>query len=104
MIDALGAGHYREIMGSRGTGDANLLVGVQGNAVADVVARASKVGRKAQDAGGVEAGHEDVRTALWDALETGQHGEIIRGGAAGDESRSEEHTSELQSPMYLVCR
>src|SRR5437879_7224426 len=24
--------------------------------------------------------------------------------AAGAESRSEEHTSELQSPMYLVCR
>src|SRR5437763_7357309 len=22
----------------------------------------------------------------------------------GDEQRSEEHTSELQSPMYLVCR
>src|SRR5437879_7966012 len=24
--------------------------------------------------------------------------------AHGDEDRSEEHTSELQSPMYLVCR
>src|SRR5437764_10929678 len=24
--------------------------------------------------------------------------------AAGEEVRSEEHTSELQSPMYLVCR
>src|ERR1017187_3909855 len=26
------------------------------------------------------------------------------GGAADDALRSEEHTSELQSPMYLVCR
>src|SRR5437764_15166762 len=25
-------------------------------------------------------------------------------GIAGDQQRSEEHTSELQSPMYLVCR
>src|SRR5437879_11223845 len=25
-------------------------------------------------------------------------------GGAGGEDRSEEHTSELQSPMYLVCR
>src|SRR5437763_8671744 len=25
-------------------------------------------------------------------------------GAAGRQQRSEEHTSELQSPMYLVCR
>src|SRR5437879_4858736 len=26
------------------------------------------------------------------------------GGAVRDKNRSEEHTSELQSPMYLVCR
>src|SRR5437763_12266783 len=26
------------------------------------------------------------------------------GGCPGSGSRSEEHTSELQSPMYLVCR
>src|SRR5437763_9992453 len=26
------------------------------------------------------------------------------GGRGGDQMRSEEHTSELQSPMYLVCR
>src|SRR5437879_9831001 len=25
-------------------------------------------------------------------------------GENGDERRSEEHTSELQSPMYIVCR
>src|SRR5437762_8304034 len=28
----------------------------------------------------------------------------IMGPNAGGEPRSEEHTSELQSPMYLVCR
>src|ERR1017187_205952 len=27
-----------------------------------------------------------------------------RHGKAGNAARSEEHTSELQSPMYLVCR
>src|SRR5437764_4089827 len=27
-----------------------------------------------------------------------------RGRAEGPDRRSEEHTSELQSPMYLVCR
>src|SRR5437879_7324602 len=27
-----------------------------------------------------------------------------RGGKRDSEDRSEEHTSELQSPMYLVCR
>src|ERR1017187_2108675 len=32
-------------------------------------------------------------------------GEVQRvAGRAGDDRRSEEHTSELQSPMYLVCR
>src|SRR5437762_8535477 len=31
--------------------------------------------------------------------------EIVHVGVAGERSlRSEEHTSELQSPMYLVCR
>src|SRR5437763_10623732 len=29
---------------------------------------------------------------------------ITRGALPSRESRSEEHTSELQSPMYLVCR
>src|SRR5437763_10946047 len=28
----------------------------------------------------------------------------LSGGAADRKERSEEHTSELQSPMYLVCR
>ena len=30
-----------------------------------------------------------------------QQGNVVLTGTAG---RSEEHTSELQSPMYLVCR
>src|SRR5437879_9427958 len=29
---------------------------------------------------------------------------LIRGERSGSDPRSEEHTSELQSPMYLVCR
>src|SRR5437762_9776220 len=28
----------------------------------------------------------------------------LRVGVGGERNRSEEHTSELQSPMYLVCR
>src|SRR5437764_3249246 len=31
-------------------------------------------------------------------------GEITAGAVPGPPGRSEEHTSELQSPMYLVCR
>src|SRR5437762_7264792 len=31
-------------------------------------------------------------------------GEYHAGRGAADAARSEEHTSELQSPMYLVCR
>src|SRR5437762_6930427 len=36
----------------------------------------------------------------------GRRGKTHRGdhGSATSTSRSEEHTSELQSPMYLVCR
>src|SRR5437762_3687987 len=30
--------------------------------------------------------------------------ELVGGLASGEFDRSEEHTSELQSPMYLVCR
>src|SRR5437762_4799064 len=32
------------------------------------------------------------------------HGHAHNGAAGKRASRSEEHTSELQSPMYLVCR
>src|SRR5437762_6946804 len=45
--------------------------------------------------------------ALRAAFETAR-GEFVsvalRPAAGGSELRSEEHTSELQSPMYLVCR
>src|SRR5437763_11363033 len=33
-----------------------------------------------------------------------QRGQQGRGGCHAQRPRSEEHTSELQSPMYLVCR
>src|SRR5437764_6879195 len=41
-----------------------------------------------------------------DAAVTRRAGLLPRGLAGGDagDDRSEEHTSELQSPMYLVCR
>src|SRR5437762_7011356 len=31
-------------------------------------------------------------------------GGLPKSGTGGEATRSEEHTSELQSPMYLVCR
>src|SRR3712207_6850700 len=47
-----------------------------------------------------------VRTR-WTALlatPDGAAGRVARGAAAGAFARSEEHTSELQSRQYLVCR
>src|SRR6266487_5799489 len=34
----------------------------------------------------------------------GRRGPLLRRPAAGGRPRSEEHTSELQSPVHLVCR
>src|SRR5437879_7071949 len=38
------------------------------------------------------------------SLELGLPQPLLRRGQVGRQVRSEEHTSELQSPMYLVCR
>src|SRR3712207_8808943 len=45
-----------------------------------------------------ETNHSDVHGGS----SSGRYG--LRAGADGDVSRSEEHTSELQSRQYLVCR
>src|SRR5437879_8128508 len=37
-------------------------------------------------------------------IEHAENGFFIPGNNARGKNRSEEHTSELQSPMYLVCR
>src|SRR5437763_1885827 len=52
----------------------------------------------------VEPATREVATAALDALraELEAKGVTVREGSRG--YRSEEHTSELQSPMYLVCR
>src|ERR1017187_10730315 len=54
------------------------------------------------------AGHEDYKEICEDArLEDRAHWELIVPRIyelGGQLPRSEEHTSELQSPMYLVCR
>src|SRR5437879_10866664 len=52
---------------------------------------------------------EDVNTAVWtivevDAREPGIREKPKVGLVPPRDARSEEHTSELQSPMYLVCR
>src|SRR5256885_7850853 len=44
---------------------------------------------------------QDSRVVI---LEYEVHGKILLGGAPYDNRRSEEHTSELQSPCNLVCR
>src|SRR5256885_11961932 len=56
-------------------------------------------------------GHEDARLVVLDAVGEelrGQHGLAASGGADHERQppgrRSEEHTSELQSPCNLVCR
>src|ERR1017187_9577655 len=63
----------------------------------------------------VDARWFGINTAMWDGYfytpetiallqQMGTRALRCMGGSASDEYRSEEHTSELQSPMYLVCR
>src|SRR5438445_5786527 len=49
--------------------------------------------------------HARVRVGLWDALaRTSRFHASEQGSWRGGLDRSEEHTSELQSRQYLVCR
>src|SRR3712207_9000979 len=48
----------------------------------------------------VESAHGDAGAVAADAV---RRGDPVRGAGAGG-ARSEEHTSELQSRQYLVCR
>src|SRR5437764_3019794 len=49
-------------------------------------------------------GDGSVRSRRWPQVRK-LHGAAVRAfGQCARRSRSEEHTSELQSPMYLVCR
>src|SRR5437764_6194304 len=45
-----------------------------------------------------------LATALGAAISMGLSEALSDDGAMSGRGRSEEHTSELQSPMYLVCR
>ena len=53
---------------------------------------------------GVYAPDEDVATLAYFGLFALQHRGQESAGITTFDQRSEEHTSELQSPMYLVCR
>src|SRR3712207_8436220 len=70
--------------------------------------RAPEAARSGDDAGAVGQPAEDG--AVVDLAEWGQSGDAegvedpAGGLAAGQHQRSEEHTSELQSRQYLVCR
>src|SRR5437879_13251064 len=52
--------------------------------------------------------HDALPISVSDRSARNRHGHGSRywppGGDPGGQYRSEEHTSELQSPMYLVCR
>src|SRR5437763_8443686 len=49
--------------------------------------------------------HKRLRGKFYTMLEKIDHGHhVLRAYAKDAVERSEEHTSELQSPMYLVCR
>src|SRR5437762_6658341 len=52
------------------------------------------------------AANDDITKALTDKKITDDQAKKLRDGLAAEINtfRSEEHTSELQSPMYLVCR
>src|SRR5437762_11383355 len=50
------------------------------------------------------AGLQIVLDAMDALAEDGPYDEFVLLSADTDLARSEEHTSELQSPMYLVCR
>src|SRR3712207_8652114 len=66
-----------------------------------VPARQEQVGREAGAAGVVQEGVEGVAAAGAEA----DHGPPVVGQAGAEAAqRSEEHTSELQSRQYLVCR
>src|SRR5256885_5382608 len=62
-------------------------------------------GRRA-DQGGGRAGAAAAARAAVDQPDGAEArgGAVPQAGAAGAEDRSEEHTSELQSPCNLVCR
>src|SRR5947209_15484471 len=47
---------------------------------------------------------EEAWTWLQNALQAGGEKPVIQALGLADEDRSEEHTSELQSRQYLVCR
>src|SRR5690348_17737151 len=62
--------------------------------VADVLAALATLG---------EADQELLRLVGWEELTVAEAGEVLGCGRAAA-ARSEEHTSELQSPVHLVCR
>src|ERR1017187_3868374 len=68
--------------------DAQVL-GVQDHAIGGRIENIHRADRRAGRVGAVHAGHGD---------------RALAGLAVIERDRSEEHTSELQSPMYLVCR
>src|SRR5437762_1949060 len=81
-----------------------------------LVALVARPGRRDRDAGGLSGRHRTVERAVVAAAGRCARGDVLGGGVRrvlraagrglrpGGAARSEEHTSELQSPMYLVCR
>src|SRR5258707_8444924 len=76
------------------------------------VRRHNEIVQRLRAAGSVSVGelantfgvsHETIRRDLKLLADQG-HLDVVHGGAARRGMRSEEHTSELQSRQYLVCR
>src|SRR5258707_11743726 len=60
--------------------------------------------RRTTAAGGCRAGRPGAQRAAADRGLAARHLAPRQGPGTGAEQRSEEHTSELQSRQYLVCR
>src|SRR5690242_21789496 len=67
-------------------------------------ARADRAGRRQPLLHADRAGRRGRRAPRGLPRDPLRHGLRPRGGAGGDRGRSEEHTSELQSHVKLVCR
>src|SRR3712207_7770383 len=65
----------------------------------------SQVGDRSTGAAGLVVEHEVVVGADPAVVAAQERGEVgVEAGSGGPGERSEEHTSELQSRQYLVCR
>src|SRR3712207_8173694 len=66
--------------------------------------RPRRSGSSGTTAGGTEAGRAAAESSTGPAVDTTDSAVAATSGEVAAQQRSEEHTSELQSRQYLVCR